>query len=101
MFLVFPAYDSDGRFMSLGNIEARTKARLLFIDFEKPRRMRREGPMLESYPGAKAAVEVTVERVWQNCPRYVHRMQLVEPSPYVPRTDGSASSVREDGHARF
>jgi hypothetical protein len=57
--------------------------------------------MLESYPGAKAAVEVTVERVWQNCPRYVHRMQLVEPSPYVPRTDGSASSVREDGHARF
>lgn len=96
--LVFPAYDGNGMFTSLGNIEARTKVGLLFIDFEKPRRMRvrgearllRNGPMLASYPGAKAAVEVTIERVWQNCPRYVHRMQLVESSPYVPRTDGSA-----------
>jgi predicted pyridoxine 5'-phosphate oxidase superfamily flavin-nucleotide-binding protein len=96
--LVFPAYDGNGMFMSLGNIEARMKVGLLFIDFEKPRRMRvrgearllRDGPMLKSYPGAKAAVEVAIERVWQNCPRYVHRMQLVEPSPYVPRQDGSA-----------
>lgn len=96
--LIFPAYDGNGMFTSLGNIEARTKVGLLFIDFQKPRRMRvrgearllRDGPMLKSYPGAKAAVEVTIERVWQNCPRYVHRMQLVEQSPYVPRKDGSA-----------
>jgi hypothetical protein len=80
--LVFPSYDGNGMFMSLGNIEARTKVGLLFIDFVKPRRLRvrgearilRDGPMLKSYPGAKAAVEVTIERVWQNCPRYVHRM---------------------------
>jgi predicted pyridoxine 5'-phosphate oxidase superfamily flavin-nucleotide-binding protein len=96
--LVFPAYDGNGMFMSLGNIEACAKVGLLFIDFQTPRRMRvrgearllRDGPMLQSYPGAKAAVEVAIERVWQNCPRYVHRMQLVEQSPYVPRKDGSA-----------
>ena len=96
--LVFPSYDGNGMFMSLGNIEAQAKVGLLFIDFETPQRMRvrgearllREGPMLASYPGAIVAVEVTVERVWQNCPRYVHRMQPVEQSPYVPAEDGSA-----------
>jgi predicted pyridoxine 5'-phosphate oxidase superfamily flavin-nucleotide-binding protein len=96
--LVFPAYDGNGMFMSLGNIEARAKVGLLFIDFLKPRRLRvrgearllRDGPMLKSYPGAKAAVEVSIERVWQNCPRYVHRRQLLEHSPYVPAADGSA-----------
>ena len=96
--LVFPSYDGNGMFTSLGNIEACAKVGLLFIDFQTPRRMRvrgearllRDGPMLKSYPGAKAAVEVAIERVWQNCPRYVHRMQLVEQSPYVPRKDGSA-----------
>ncbi len=95
--LVFPSYDGNGMFMSLGNIEAKTKVGLLFIDFETPQRMRvrgearllRDGPMLASYPGAKVAVEVAIERIWQNCPRYVHRMQPVEQSPYVPAADGS------------
>ncbi len=95
--LVFPSYDGNGMFMSLGNIEAKTKVGLLFIDFETPQRMRirgeahllREGPLLASYPGAKVAVEVSIERIWQNCPRYVHKMQPVEQSPYVPAADGS------------
>lgn len=96
--LVFPNYDGNGMFLSLGNIEARAKVELLFIDFQIPRRLRvrgearllRDGPMLASYPGANVAVEVSIERVLQNCPRYVHRMQPVEPSPYVPAEDGSA-----------
>jgi len=95
--LVFPSYDGNGMFMSLGNIESQTRVGLLFIDFETPQRMRvrgearllRDGPMLESYPGAKVAVEVAIESVWQNCPRYVHKMQPVEQSPYVPAEDGS------------
>ncbi len=45
--------------------------------------------MLASYPGANVAVEMAIERVWQNCPRYVHKMQPVEQSPYVPAEDGS------------
>jgi hypothetical protein len=36
-------------------------------------------------------VEVTVEHVWVNCPRYVHRMQPLETSPYLPKEDGSAT----------
>lgn len=95
--LFFPSYDGNGMFLSMGNIEARAKVGLLFIDFEIPRRIRvqgearllREGPVLESYPGADVAVEINVERVWQNCPRYVHRMQSVAASPYVPADDGS------------
>jgi predicted pyridoxine 5'-phosphate oxidase superfamily flavin-nucleotide-binding protein len=95
--LVFPNYDGNGMFMSLGNIEACVKVGLLFIDFEIPRRLRvrgearllRDGPMLASYPGANVAVEVAIERVWKNCPRYVHRMQPVESSPYLPAEDGS------------
>ena len=96
--LVFPSYDGNGMFMSLGNIEAQAKVGLLFIDFETPQRTRvrgearllREGPMLESYPGAKVVVEVAIERVWQNCARYVHKMSPSEQSPYVPVVDGTA-----------
>jgi hypothetical protein len=96
--LVFPSYDGNGMFMSLGNIDDQAKVGLLFIDFETPQRMRvrgearllRDGPMLASYPGAKVAVEVAIERVWQNCARYVHKMAPVEQSPYVPADDGSA-----------
>ena len=95
--LVFPSYDGNGMFMSLGNIEAQLKVGLLFIDFERPQRMRvrgdarllRDGPMLESFPGAGVAVEVAIAQVWQNCPRYVHRMQPVAESPYLPAADGT------------
>lgn len=96
--LMFPNYDGNGMFMSLGNIEAKTKIGMLFIDFETPQRTRvrgearllRDGPMLASYPGANLVVQVEIERVWQNCPRYVHRMQSAEQSPYLPQEDGSA-----------
>ncbi|MHC4993448.1 MAG: pyridoxamine 5'-phosphate oxidase family protein [Planctomycetota bacterium] len=95
--LVFPNYDGNGMFMSLGNIEARSKVGLLFVDFQTPRRLRlrgearllRGGPMLKSYPGANVAVEVSIERVWQNCPRYVHRLDPAERSPYLPAEDGT------------
>jgi uncharacterized protein len=96
--LLFPDYDGNGMFMSMGNIAAHHKLGLLFVDFETPRRLRvrgearllRDGAMLASYPGANLVVQVDVERVWVNCPRYVHRMRPVEQSPYVPRDDGSA-----------
>ena len=94
--LIFPSYDGNGMFMSAGNIAATQHVGLLFIDFEKPQRLRvrgrakllRDGPFLESYPGAQLAVDVTVDRVWQNCPRYVHRMSAPAQSPNVPGEDG-------------
>src|SRR5262249_49937829 len=38
--IVFPCYDGNGMFLSVGNIEATAKVGLLFIDFETPRRLR-------------------------------------------------------------
>ncbi len=96
--LAFPIYDGNGMFLSAGNIDACGKAGLLFIDFKTPHRLRvrgdaklhREGALLDSYPGAQLVVELGVDRVWQNCPRYIHRMSQEQISPYLPTSDGSA-----------
>ncbi len=97
--IVFPNYDGNGMFMSMGNIQDKAKVGLLFIDFETPQRLRlrgkarcsREGPMIDSYPGANLVVEISVNHVWVNCPRYVHRMQPLDQSPYLPGKDGLVS----------
>ena len=96
--LVFPSYDGNGMFMSMGNIEDQGKVGLLFIDFEKPERLRvrgearllRDGPMLASYPGAQLVVMISIESIWQNCPRYVHKMRPLAESLDVPNVDGRA-----------
>ena len=41
--LVFPSYDGNGMFKSLGNILVNPHVGLLFIDFETPRRLRVNG----------------------------------------------------------
>jgi predicted pyridoxine 5'-phosphate oxidase superfamily flavin-nucleotide-binding protein len=93
--LAFPDYDGNGMFKSLGNILVNPKVGLLFIEFESPRRVRVNGtasishddPLLAEYSGAQVIVRVRAERIFPNCPRYVHRMQLVEHSVYAPRPD--------------
>jgi predicted pyridoxine 5'-phosphate oxidase superfamily flavin-nucleotide-binding protein len=93
--LAFPSYDGNGMFRSLGNLLVNPAVALLFIDFEKPRRLRVNGsasaagddPLLASFAGAQLIVRVRAERIFPNCPRYIHRMTTVEPSPYVPRED--------------
>lgn len=90
--LAFPSYDGNGMFKSLGNIAANPGVGLLFIDFRDGKRLRVNGraaldlddPLKAEYPGAQAIVRVRAEHIFPNCPRYIHRMQLVEPSPYVP-----------------
>jgi hypothetical protein len=32
-------------------------------------------------------VRITAERIFPNCPRYLHRMQLLEHSAHAPRPD--------------
>jgi predicted pyridoxine 5'-phosphate oxidase superfamily flavin-nucleotide-binding protein len=91
--LAFPSYDGNGMFRSLGNLLVNPAVALLFIDFEKPTRLRVNGsasvagddPLLASFSGAQLIVRVRAERIFPNCPRYIHRMTTVEPSPYVPR----------------
>ncbi|MFE1601003.1 pyridoxamine 5'-phosphate oxidase family protein [Methylobacterium sp. ID0610] len=90
--LVFPGYDGNGMFYSVGNIAGQGRVGLLFIDFETPHRLRaqgtarleREGPLLAAYPEAKYLVRVEVAKVWVNCPRYVHTYRKVHDSRYVP-----------------
>jgi uncharacterized protein len=89
----FPNYDGNGMYLSMGNVSANGRIALLFIDFEKPNRMRVHGdatvdlqdPLMREYPEAQFIVRVRVREVFPNCGRYVHRMQLVERSRFVPR----------------
>jgi uncharacterized protein len=91
--LAFPSYDGNGMFMSLGNVLQHAKVGMLFVDFENPWRMRVNGtatvgfddPLLADYPGAQCVVRVTPDQIFVNCPRYIHRMQKIDPSPFVPR----------------
>jgi predicted pyridoxine 5'-phosphate oxidase superfamily flavin-nucleotide-binding protein len=91
--LAFPSYDGNGMFRSLGNTVVNPKVGMLFIDFEHPNRMRINGTvslhdddaLLDAFEGAQLVVRVRVERIFPNCPRYIHHMQLVEHSVYAPR----------------
>lgn len=90
--LAFPNYDGNGMYLSMGNVDATHRVGLLFIDFERQRRMRVDGtaeirhddPLLAAYPEAQFVVRVRAERIYPNCPRYIHKQQLVERSPFVP-----------------
>ncbi len=91
--IAFPSYDGNGQFMTAGNILETGAVGMLFIDFQRQRRMRLNGrasidwsdPLMEQWPGAQFVVRVAVEEVFPNCPRYIHRMELVERSVYVPK----------------
>lgn len=91
--IVFPSYDGNGMFLSMGNIAEHRKLGMLFVSFERPHRLRvrgtgtvtRDDPMSALYREADFVVRVTIDAVWQNCPRYVHRFQKLAPSRYVPR----------------
>jgi hypothetical protein len=81
----------------MGNVLANPHVGMLFIDFtaERPRRLRLNGvasiderdPLIDSYPGAQFVVRVQATEVFPNCPRYIHRMALVERSRFVPHAD--------------
>lgn len=91
--LAFPSYDGNGMFKSLGNVLASGKVGMLFIDFETPKRLRVNGlatidahdPLLALTVGAQLIVRVRVQQIFPNCPRYIHRRQLLEASEYTPR----------------
>jgi len=93
--LVFPSYDGNGMYLSAGNVLENPNVGMLFIDFEHGSRMRINGvagidlddELLTDFPEAQFIVRVSVREVFPNCPRYIHRMQRVEASPFVPRAD--------------
>lgn len=99
--IVFPSYDGNGMFLSMGNIAAGSgegaKIGLLFIDFETPNRLRlhatatvhRDDPAMERFPGAELIVRGRVENTFVNCARYIHPHRRVRSSDYVPDEKGT------------
>jgi len=91
--LVFPSYDGNGMFKSLGNVLVNPHVGLLFIDFENPKRLRVNGrasvhendPLMAEFVGAQLIIRVVPDAIFPNCPRYIHTVQAVEQSPYAPR----------------
>lgn len=107
--LIFPDYDGNRMYKSLGNIIENPNVGLLFMNFGAEEgqgalflRIRINGrasvhdahEALESYPGAQRIVQVEVDHVYPNCPRYVPEMQMVAPSRHVP-AEGEAQPTPE------
>jgi uncharacterized protein len=95
--VAFPNYDGNGMYLSMGNVLQNPQVGMLFIDFtaERPSRLRLNGiarideadELLAAYAEAQFIVRVQATEVFPNCPRYIHRFQLIERSRFVPRAD--------------
>jgi predicted pyridoxine 5'-phosphate oxidase superfamily flavin-nucleotide-binding protein len=90
--LAFPCYDGNGMYLSMGNVLVNPHVGMLFLDLENAWRMRVDGeariepddPLLAEYHEAQFVVRVTPRAIYPNCPRYIHRYQLVERSDFIP-----------------
>jgi hypothetical protein len=84
-------------FLSMGNIAGDGRIGLLFMDFDRPHRLRvharatvtRDDPMMVDYPGADMIVRATIAETFVNCPRYI-APQARGTSKYVPDATGEA-----------
>ena len=93
--VAFACYDGNGMFYSMGNLLGNHQVGLLFINFEKPHRVRLQGvasvderdPLLAEYVEAQLIVRVQVTEIFRNCPRYVHRYHKIESSDFIPHFD--------------
>lgn len=89
--LRIPIYDGNGMFRTLGNIVDTGKVALLFVDTNRPWRMRIHGTArvstdpadLAGVQEAKAIVIITIGRVFPNCGRYIHKGGEI--NRYVPQ----------------
>lgn len=80
-------------YLSMGNVTTNPEIGCLFIDFERPFRMRLQGraevlrddPLFDLWKEPELVVKVVVSETWMNCPRYVHRYEKKSGSRYMPR----------------
>jgi predicted pyridoxine 5'-phosphate oxidase superfamily flavin-nucleotide-binding protein len=93
--LVWPDYDGNGMFKSLGNIAANPSVGLLFIRMgEAPKRLRVNGraevaladPLMSEFAGAQALIKVEPVDIFPNCPRYIPDPAAGKASPFIPHT---------------
>ncbi len=88
--LQIPSYDGNGMMRTLGNITDTGRVALLFLDQDRPWRMRVHGTAhvsidaadLAEFHGAFAVIVVSIGRIFPNCGRYIHQGAL---SDHVPR----------------
>ena len=93
--IAFPSYDGNGMYLTTGNALVNPHVGLLFINFEERKRLRLNGvasideddELKAEYPEAQFVVRVRATQVFPNCPRYIHRYQLVERSRFVPHAE--------------
>jgi predicted pyridoxine 5'-phosphate oxidase superfamily flavin-nucleotide-binding protein len=93
--IAFPVYDGNGMYLTAGNALVNPQVGLLFIDFERRRRMRLNGvasvaegdELLAQFPEAQLVIRVEATEVFPNCPRYIHEYRLVQRSRFVPRDE--------------
>jgi uncharacterized protein len=93
--LAIPDYDGNGMYRTWGNVLVNPRVGLLFVDFQNPKRLRVNGtaavgvddPLRAEYEGSVMIIRITATRIFPNCPRYLHPMQLVEHSAHAPRPD--------------
>ncbi|MCP4318744.1 MAG: pyridoxamine 5'-phosphate oxidase family protein [Hyphomicrobiales bacterium] len=96
--IAWPDYDGNRMYRSLGNIIRNSRVGVLFVSFDgtlynNAGRLRINGhaeidespEAIAGMPGAKRLIRVTAEHIFSNCPRYIPKMTLEEPSVYVPR----------------
>jgi predicted pyridoxine 5'-phosphate oxidase superfamily flavin-nucleotide-binding protein len=97
--LVWPDYDGNRMYRSLGNINAGSRVGLLFLRFDgqtfdgSAARLRVNGratiddgqEAVAGLAGAKRLIRVEVDHVFPNCPRYIPDMELKGPSIYTPQ----------------
>jgi predicted pyridoxine 5'-phosphate oxidase superfamily flavin-nucleotide-binding protein len=108
--LVYPDYDGNGMFKSLGNIRSNPHVGLLFIAMsERPKRLRVSGtaeltfddPLLADVPGGQMLVRIRPTHVFPNCPRYIPDMKLERPSVYVPDAGRAPVEPAWKGYPEF
>jgi hypothetical protein len=91
--IAFPVYDGNGMYLSAGNALVNPQVGLLFIDFEQQKRLRLNGlasvqpddELAASWPETQFVMRVEVTEIFPNCPRYIHKFQRVQDSPFVPQ----------------
>lgn len=91
--LLFPNFDGNGMFLSIGNIANNPNVGLLFIDFETPHRVRVHGKAsihsdadhTNLFVEANSVVKIEITEIFINCTRYIHKYKKIGQSKYVPK----------------
>jgi uncharacterized protein len=95
--LLFPDYDGNGMFRTLGNVIENPYVGMLFLELTGDRRKLRvngiasiseDVQLLNQFPGSKLVIRITAFDVFPNCPRYAPKIEVKENSIYLPNLSG-------------